>query len=357
MLRKAILLVIAAPAILLTSCATPGAPMPPSLQLPRPIEDLNYARKGSRVVLTWTPPTQTTEHLGMRHLGVTYICRSIDHYPVNNCDMLKRLTAAEVEKVTDKKRESAVFEDHLEQGQPGAFATYSIEVFNDRGRTAGLSNQVRVPLAPTLPAPQDLKVTVTAQGPVLEWQGASMNPARDLSVTYRIFRRAEKVPAFTMVDDVRADSGPMQYLDRSFEWEKTYQYKVTPVTHLAAGATTYDIEGEDSPVISVQVKDIFPPSRPVGVQAVFSGVGQKAFIDLTWSPNPETDLAGYLVFRREAGGAPVKLNDQPVQAPSFRDANVQAGAKYSYSVVAVDLRGNQSPPSEEASESVPSDLH
>ena len=33
--------------LLLTSCGTPGAPMPPSLELPRPVEDLAASRKGA----------------------------------------------------------------------------------------------------------------------------------------------------------------------------------------------------------------------------------------------------------------------------------------------------------------------
>src|SRR4051795_10249774 len=97
MFRKFIPLLFAGCTLaLLPSCATPGAPMPPSLQLPRPVEDLNYVRKGERVVLSWAPPTQTTEHLGLRHLGATYICRSIGHYPVNACDIVKRLSPSEV---------------------------------------------------------------------------------------------------------------------------------------------------------------------------------------------------------------------------------------------------------------------
>jgi fibronectin type 3 domain-containing protein len=92
---------------------------------------------------------------------------------------------------------------------------------------------------------------------------------------------------------------------------------------------------------------------PSGLQAVFSGVGQSPFVDLVWSPNTEADLAGYNIFRHEAGEQPARLNSEPVKAPAFRDPNVQPGKKYFYSVSAVDERNNQSPRSEEASEQVP----
>ena len=361
MFRKVILLLLGGCALaIMPSCATPGAPMPPSLQLPRPVEDLKFIRKGTRVVLSWTPPSQTTEHLGLRHPGATYICRTLGRYPVENCDMVKRLTPADVAALTDKKREEAIFEDAIPANMiaPNAFATYSVEVSNDRGRSAGLSNQLRVPLAPTMPAPQNLRGTVTAQGPQLTWNVENMRAVPGLTFMYRVLRRMEGVPNFSTIDTLPADTGSREtYVDRAFEWQKKYEYKIVPVTQIAMqGVSAMEVEGEDSAVISVEAKDVFPPAKPTSVQAVFSSVGQKPFIDLSWTPNTETDLAGYDVYRREADTDPVKITGQVVKAPAFRDENVRPGAKYFYSVVAVDLRGNQSPRSDEASEQVPADL-
>ena len=114
-----------------------------------------------------------------------------------------------------------------------------------------------------------------------------------------------------------------------------------------------DFESEDSPVVQVLPHDIFPPATPTGLQAVFSGTGQKSFIDLTWAPNTEADLAGYNVFRAEGGAAPERINQQLVKAPAFRDENVAAGQRYIYTVSAVDERGNESARSEPTTESIP----
>jgi fibronectin type 3 domain-containing protein len=113
------------------------------------------------------------------------------------------------------------------------------------------------------------------------------------------------------------------------------------------------IEGDDSPVQTVFTKDIYPPGVPTGLQAVFSGPGQPPFIDLLWAPDTDADLAGYNVYRREEGTQPVKVNTDLVKTPAFRDQNVAPGKTYRYSVSALDLRGNESARSEEASESVP----
>jgi len=88
---------------------------------------------------------------------------------------------------------------------------------------------------------------------------------------------------------------------------------------------------------------------------VFSGPGQKPLLDLIWAPNTEPDLAGYSVYRHAAGTEPVKINSELVKAPAFRDSGVVAGSQYSYSVSAVDVRGNESPHSEEANEAVPAE--
>jgi fibronectin type 3 domain-containing protein len=59
------------------------------------------------------------------------------------------------------------------------------------------------------------------------------------------------------------------------------------------------------------------------------------------------------VYRREEAATPVKINSDLIKSPAFRDTNVVPGQMYIYSVSAVDLRGNESPRSEEANETVP----
>jgi fibronectin type 3 domain-containing protein len=89
------------------------------------------------------------------------------------------------------------------------------------------------------------------------------------------------------------------------------------------------------------------------LEAVFSGPGQKPFIDLVWAPNSEPDLAGYNLYRAETGSEPQRVNQEPLKSPAYRDGNVTPGRQYTYAVAAVDVRGNESAHSEAASETVP----
>ncbi len=117
------------------------------------------------------------------------------------------------------------------------------------------------------------------------------------------------------------------------------------------------VEGDDTPAVRVVAHDVFPPSVPAGLQAAYSGEGQQPFIDLIWAPVTNADLAGYNVYRSETNGAAgekiVKLNSELVKSPSYRDTTVASGKTYTYSVSAVDVRGNESQRSEETSEAVP----
>jgi fibronectin type 3 domain-containing protein len=119
------------------------------------------------------------------------------------------------------------------------------------------------------------------------------------------------------------------------------------------------VEGDDTPPVRIIAHDVFPPAVPAGLQAAYSGEGQKPFIDLIWAPVTTADLAGYNVYRSEietgssASQQMVKLNSGLVKSPSYRDSAVTSGKTYTYSVSAVDVRGNESQRSETTSEPVP----
>ena len=124
----------------------------------------------------------------------------------------------------------------------------------------------------------------------------------------------------------------VRFLDKTIEWEKAYLYHVTAVTRQTA--TWADTGGGRRGFAAGArvTRDVFPPAAPTEVQAVFSGVGQQPFVDVTWAPGAEADLAGYNVYRREPGGTPVRMNTELVQSPSFRDSNPASGRTYLYSV-------------------------
>jgi len=349
--------------VCLTGCASIRPPLPPSLELPRPPADLRAARKGDKVTLTWTIPARTMDRQRVRYLGKTDVCRSLDA-TLPKCDTLVGEVAPPADfaskndaggpKLTTSYTDTLPLDLRLRT--TFASATYAVEVLNRDGRGAGLSNQVHVPLAETLPAPTDFSARVTAQGVVLTWSGvpSSVRALDPLRLSYRVYRRAEGSRQEILVGERSVAEPNQSVTDQSFEWEKTYYYRVGTFTVISEpGKPEVSIDGDDTPEVKVFADDVFPPAVPTGLQAVFSGPGQQPFIDLIWAPVADADLDGYNIYRHEEGSAPVKLNAGLVKMPAFRDAQVVSGNTYSYSVSAVDLRGNESARSGEASESVP----
>ena len=54
---------------------------------------------------------------------------------------------------------------------PAGFVTYAVEEMNSKGRSAGLSNQVPIPVAPTIPAPDEISAQVSGEGVRISWSG------------------------------------------------------------------------------------------------------------------------------------------------------------------------------------------
>ena len=352
----------------LVGCGVPGVPKPPSLDLPEPVADLRAVRKGDRVYLDWTVPAETTDRLAVRRLGPTRICRSLDAAMSECGNPVGEVVAAQLagagspqtKSVKPAVKVQANYIDSLPGRllveNPGTQISYAISVLNGNGRSAGLSNVARVPAVAALPPPSDFRAQVTAEGVVLSWTavpGGSETPG--LQTLYRLYSRPEGGTADTVVGQLPLDaSSATQVVDHSFEWEKTYLYRATVVTLIHQdGKPEIQFEGDDTSPVKVFAHDVFPPAVPSGLQAVFSGAGQQPFIDLIWAPDTEADLAGYNVFRHEVGAEPMKISADPVKTPAFRDTNVASGKEYVYSVSAIDVRGNESAKSQDASETVP----
>jgi hypothetical protein len=370
--------------LLLAACAQLGPPLPPSLELAKPPGDLRASRKGNHVTLSWSEPTLTTDRQSVRYLGPTLVCRSLES-EITTCGNPAATLPPPPVPATPKrgsKRPPAqksgprpapqTYTDTLPstmlQPDPAAEVTYAVEILNRSSRGAGLSNRVHVPAVVTLPPPSDLAAELTGDGAVLTWTSAgeprnlpakipatSPDNSPTIQLRYRIYRRDESTGKDAIAGEVPVgEPGPARFVDSSFEWEKTYLYRITGVSLIKRPDSEVEVEGDDTPSLRVVAHDVFPPAVPDGLQAAYSGEGQKPFVDLIWAPVMNADLAGYNVYRSEAAGeAMVKLNSELVKSPSYRDSAVASGKTYSYSVSAVDVRGNESPRSEATSEPVP----
>jgi hypothetical protein len=333
-------------------CGTPGAPKPPSLQLPKRVEDLRAVRVGDKVHLSWTAPERTTDDEGIKAPGKIEICRALTTTnPITCRDKAGEVTLPPANTTADRKQ---AFTDDISPlvNSPRDFIVYNVLAQNDRGKSAGPSNPIAVFLAPADPPVQDLKATVERDAVRLDWTAPSPPPPSHMRSERRrvLLRKGE---GGTRSFDVPESA--TSFRDTSYDWDKTYEYVLQGVTRVLSQdgtKTLAEFTGEPSQPVSVTPRDVFPPAAPERLQAVYSS----GFIDLSWQPVTESDIVGYNIYRTLPNGQPQRLNSEPVVSSAFRDEKVQGvapGTEIRYTVTAIDGRGNESEKSQPATETIP----
>ena len=169
-------------------------------------------------------------------------------------------------------------------------------------------------------------------------------PPRHLQIRLRRIWQASLQLLASLPAAASPSATPREYRDTAFSFGTVYLYSVRSIISYGAD----QVESDDSNLITVNAKDIFPPVAPQSLVGVVTPTanGMPAYIELTWGINSEPDLAGYIVYRSDAADAPgMRVNPELLPAPAFRDDAVQPGRRYFYHVTAVDQAGNESAPS------------
>ena len=360
---------------LLGGCGMPGAPLPPSLNLPDRVVDLSAVRTGDQVALSWTMPARTTDKVALSGPIFVRICRNTT--ASTSCNAIASLQLP--------PGSAGAYSDAL----PATLATnpprpiqYFVELPNRRGRSAGLSNRAVILAGAAPPAVAGLSAELRKDGVLLHWAPV---PPDSAPVAVRLERRLLSPPANKPVQDSQEDllgappepamrtllldpgSPGDRALDIDIRFGRSYEYRAQRVERVDLTGETLELASPLSEPIHIDAQDIFPPSVPRDLAAVAtmgdngnSSASASPAIDLSWLPNSDLDLAGYIVYRRDISSDSANTGtlqrispQQPVVGPAFHDGNVQSGHSYAYSVSAIGQNGHESARSREAQETVP----
>lgn len=348
--------------IAVAGCGLPGAPLPPTLNLPQPVTDLSAARAGNQVSLAWTMPIRNTDKLLLKGSIAVRVCRRESNEA--NCAAAGSL--------------------QLEPGATGTFTetlpaplttntsrvlTYFVELNNSNGRSAGLSNGASVLAGEAPPAITGLSAEMARTGVLLHWN--PVPPGQEPGPTVVRLERTlvspppakpEKglfaPPAESTVQNllVPADSTPGVALDKDIRFGETYEFRAQRILRITVGGKDLELPSALSLPVRIHAVNAFPPAVPTGLVAVATPAHDNvpASIDLSWQPDTEPDLGGYIVYRREKEEPWQRVSpSQPVVGPAFDDAHVEPGHTYIYAVSALSTGGLESARSAEAQETVP----
>lgn len=349
---------------LLTGCGAPGEPTPPSPPIPVAISDLAAQQSGDAVQLTFTLPAKAIT--GDRLTSPPQIEILRETLPASGLPDAKSFRV--VDTVPGSLTLNYIsggqirFDDPISpeetKAHPGELLGYLVRTRTSPKRASADSNLVSVRVFEVPEHISTVEARVTESAVELTWPASSRtsggNPIK--LAGYRVYRgeldpasadaashdlaKAKWKSPLTLLGSPEAAS----YRDTTFDFGKTYLYLVRSILT----AEDHPLESSDSNPAIVSPRDTFPPAAPQGlVAAAFPAAAQGAFhVDLSWSINLETDLAGYRVYRSEQEGTLGGIvTPELLPTPAYSDTYVVSGHRYWYTVTALDRVGNESAPS------------
>ena len=349
---------------LVAGCGAPGEPTAPSPPVPVAITDLSARQSGDGVQLTFTMPIKTIHGDRLAESPSIEILRGApkpDGTPDTKSFRIVDNVPGSLVNNNYQSDDHIQFVDHVDpqetRAHPGSTLVYRVRTSVSPRRASPDSNTAAVQVFPVPERITSVESKLTETAVELRWTAPAHTSAGDpLSAVpeYQIYRGQLDPHAHDPASkDLSHDKwlSPLAFLGRAdtpsfrdtqFDFGKTYAY----VLRSAITVEGHALESDDSEPVVLAAIDTFPPSVPQGlVAAVVSAAAPTPApeVDLSWSINVETDLAGYRVYRTEqSGGNGQLLNSELLPSPAFRDTAVHPGHHYWYSVTAVDRAGNES---------------
>src|SRR5580704_5512379 len=349
-------------AMTVVGCGAPGEPQPPIPPTPAAVTDLVARQAGDAVVLTFSMPGRDMLGEKLKDVPTFEVLRG-GLKPDGTVD-------AKSFRVVDTVP-GALVSNYVQQGKvqftdpvppeearkhPGKTLVYEVRTRVTDKKTSDASNDAQVVFYPVPTAIDSLVAEVTAKGIALKWSAPkSIAGGEELAkvTEYHVYR-GELDPAVSAMAakdlahatwksplvEIATVTAP-EFLDSGFDYGKTYAYVVRSLI-LAEGSP---IESGDSAAAILTPKDTFPPEAPQNLTAtVVPATPEGTFVvELSWSINVESDLAGYRVYRSDTEGTRGQLlTSELLPSPSHRDTSVRVGQQYWYTVTAVDRAGNES---------------
>lgn len=345
-------------------CGAPGDPVPPAPPVPAAISDLSAHQAGDGVQLVFTLPSVSVSGEKLAAPPAVEILRGSlkpgSSPEAKSFRVVYTIPGALVDSYHFGSH--MVFSDPIAPAEtkahPGAAVAYLVRTRASQKRTSADSNVVLVRVFPVPEPISPLDARVTESAIELSWPAPARTSVGDPLPSvdgYHIYRAeidsaaASSSPGVHSVGKAETNPVPLDssqtnsYRDTSFIFDRTYIYIIRSV--IQADGTS--LESSDSQPLTVTPRDTFPPAAPQNLVAVSPHcvAADELYVDLSWSINIETDLAGYRVYRSEAEGTSGRPIELLWLVPSYRDTSVQSGHSYWYSVTALDRAGNESPAS------------
>ncbi len=316
-------------------CGIKAAPVAPDSAIPAPVSDLNAWVRDGKILLHWKVPDRNIDGSRLTDLSGFKVFRQAHPLagpPCESCPLAFEL-AAEID--MDFPRAARVEKGAVlwqETGtRPQNEYIYFVQVYNRYRSASPESNRVKIFWDDPPAAPGKVNLRKEDRALEINWEPVSLLIDGRQMVDFRgfnIYRRSEG-ENFSL-SPLNAEPVPeRRYWDGQVELGTRYSYVVRAVRNFHGTL----IEGPSSEWVQGVPEKLLPPSIPAGLVAVRQLDG----VALRWDSNPEPDIAGYNLHRREKEGKEFLLiNSRLITESYFLDSSADPQHTYLYRLQAVD---------------------
>jgi hypothetical protein len=343
--------------VALGACGRKGTPVAPERRVPSPVGDLGGVVREGGVELAWTVPRRRVDNSRLLDPGVARVFRTDDagqgdpKPALLSHDRIAGYTEVGTVQLGDPpapqvQGSRVVFTDRRDLTL-GRRYTYVVVTTDAQGRTSPPSARLSLSFAAGPEPPVGLEATPGERQVRLSWRPSARftdgSPVPG-PLVYEVLRAPTADAPLAPI--ARTAPGVTTATDRGLENERAYHYAVRAVRQ--DGST--QIEGAPSARVEATPTDVTPPAPPADLVAIPS----QGTVRLSWTPSPDTDVAGHVVYRATGTGPFTRVGSVRAPATTFTDRDVPPGT-YRYAVTAQDtsVRANESARSNEVNVTVP----
>jgi predicted small lipoprotein YifL len=332
------------------ACGRKGPLELPFSRIPGPVEDVVVTQRGDRAILEWTNPGRNIDgHPPVDVEAVEIWSVQADAGgagsppkagdPGTSGRLVVRLAKADLALVpgtggggSPRWTASVPLEANTSGAPRRAFI---LRVLANGRKSSEFSPPVSFEPRPCALPPKNPSARVEESFVEIRWSA----PAANVDGTtppvvrgYLVYRSDDGGPLRRLTPEPVAE---LRFEDREAGFGRVLRY----VVRAASAAADPYLESGDSEAVEIVPRDVFPPAPPGEVV----GIAEGGSVSLSWRAHPDSDLAGYKVWRREEGTSrEVLLTPEAVAGNVFLDASRLPAGLYFYSVSAVDRNGNES---------------
>ena len=328
---------------LVVACGYKTNPRPSTATVPAEVGLVHAHAYPAKIVLRWDVPKTNVDGSPLKDISGFKVYKTTEKIG-EECENCPEQKAVPINVDFQHPVNAVIAEGEVVFTDPdvklGDVYTYSVTVYNLKGREGHPSEDVTVVFDEPPPEPKEPQATVEKRGIRLEWT-APVRPAGLRS--YSIFRGTE--PQVEKMKSVgRTKWAETYFVDETVEPHTTYYYVVRSLK-MNRGVP---FDSEPSPVVKVVVPSLRVKS-PENVTVASTRGGIRVYWDRV---NIEGSETLYNVYRSESRGVFIKLNSEPIVSPGYVDKTVRRGYTYRYAVTAFPKETPEEESSRSASEAV-----